>query len=710
MIGETPHEMAELAFKPVAGETGTGLEVVDPIERHRVTLGTSRPVSPKPAATVPFRFPVDETISIETEAITLSSVMLTYVRDSSGEIRASAEHFAAEELPEGTYTIELDAPIKLYLHVDSSVAITTGFEQMQIAFGDETEVSIGARSRHDHPATTITTTTDPADIMQAVAAFSSALKTTTPERSYPTLRGHPPAVELGKQLHIPDGLTPPETGITIELPPTYASIYTVAPLAYYLGADLVPGDQLLVRTDSGFEYTLGARGNLEIDVERLLKHVFFMECLIRTEGLNPVDLHERRAVESAVDIDLDFATLYAMSPAERLEASLNVPFTAIEDHIPEWKLTTHVEPVATSVETLPFLVNDLAVIRTPNGQSATASTGETSAPMGLPAGANESDGFTRSASVDAHSQAVGDTSYVEPEVTESLEQSWVGEGTPIGASKVTTTAYHNRLTRTPNEGDIAITVVCNDTEMDDERGLIDNVYGDRSELPFSVTVRHNLTTDELRSVLAAPADFLHYIGHIDEDGFACADGKLDATTLDSVAVDAFLLNACQSYEQGMALIDAGSIGGIVTLTDVVNSGAVRIGQTLARLLNCGFPLGSALELAKDQSFVGGQYLVIGDSGLAITHVDGGTPYLYEIESQEESFRVETNTFPTTHHGMGTLIVPGIEHDERYYLSSNTIETSELSKTELEQLTARENAPVRIDGKLHWTNDLDVNEI
>lgn len=710
MIEEITHEMVKPAFEPITSETGTGLEVIDPIERNRITLGTSHSVSPEPVTDVPFRFPVDETISIETEAIDLPSVMLAYVRDSTGEVLASAEHFATEQLPEGKYTIELDAPIKLYLRVESSVAITAGFEQMQIAFGDETEVSIGARSRHEHPAAIVTTTADPADVMQAVAAFSSALKTTSPERSYPTLRGHPPTVELGEQLHIPDGLAPPETGIAIELPPTYASIYTIAPLAYYLGADLVPGDQPLVRTDSGFEYLLGAGKDLETDVEQLLKHIFFMECLIRTEGLNPVDLHERRAVESATDIDLDFATLYAMSSAERLETSLNVPFAAIEEHIPEWKLTTHVEPVATSVETLPFLVNDLAVIRTPNGQSAASSTGETSAPMGLSAGTPENDGFTRSASVDAYSQAVGDTSYVEPEVAESFEQSWVGEGTPIGASKVTTTAYHNRLTRTPNEGDITITVVCNDTEMEDERGLVNNVYGNRSDLPFSVTVRHNLTTDELRNVLATPADFFHYIGHIDEDGFACTDSKLDATTLDSVAVDAFLLNACQSYEQGMALIDTGAIGGIVTLTDVVNSGAVRIGQTLARLLNCGFPLGSALELAKDQSFVGGQYLVIGDSGLAITQVDGGTPYLYEIEPQEESFRVETHTFPTTHHGMGTLIVTGIEHEERYYLSSNTIETSKLSETELEQLTARENAPVRIDGKLHWTNDLNISEL
>ena len=103
-------------------------------------------------------------------------------------------------------------------------------------------------------------------VMQAVAAFSSALKTTSAERSYPTLRGHPPTVELGDRLHIPDELSSPETGITIELPATYAAIYAAAPLAYYLGADLVPGEEPLLRTDTGSEYALDAAGDFDVSV------------------------------------------------------------------------------------------------------------------------------------------------------------------------------------------------------------------------------------------------------------------------------------------------------------------------------------------------------------------------------------------------------------------------------------------------------------
>jgi hypothetical protein len=47
-------------------------------------------------------------------------------------------------------------------------------------------------------------TTDAEDVMMAILTFRSALKTTSPERSFPTLRGHPPAIELNDRLEIPD--------------------------------------------------------------------------------------------------------------------------------------------------------------------------------------------------------------------------------------------------------------------------------------------------------------------------------------------------------------------------------------------------------------------------------------------------------------------------------------------------------------------------
>jgi hypothetical protein len=298
--------------------------------------------------------------------------------------------------------------------------------------------------------------------------------------------------------------------------------------------------------------------------------------------------------------------------------------------------------------------------------------------------------------------------YVQPETTESLEQAWVGDGTPLGASKTTIQAFRNRLTRSPAADSIDITVVCNDDAMADERDVVDGVYGTRDELPFEVAVSYDLTVDELRETLTAEGEFFHYIGHIDASGFACADGRLDASSLDEVGPDAFLLNACQSYEQGIALVDAGAIGGIVTLSDVVNSGAVEMGESLARLLNRGFPLGSALDVASDDTAIGSQYVVVGDGSLAIAQPESGVPSVCAVRAVGgDRFELEYRVFPTTARGMGTLVIPHLESVRTHYLSSGTVDTFELSRDELARFLSLGEVPVVVENELRWSGELDV---
>jgi len=699
------------SFEPI--ENGTGIAVVDPIERHRYALTTPEPVASTAVDTDRFRFPVDAAVGIHTAAISLPSVVSVHVRDESGAIVAQAEHFAGEELPHGRYTIELSAPIKLYCRVEGPLTVTADVEGMTIGFGDTTEVAVGARSHHERPAATVTTTTDPEDVMAAISTFGSALKTTSPERSYPTLRGHPPTVELGDELDLA-GLEPPDTNVVIEVPPEYRSIFVVAPLAYYLGARVRPGDEPLLRTGPGREHSLDGPCGFERTVERTLKGTFFLDCLARTEGLYPVTLHEREAVEATLDLDPDFAALYDRSLADRLDAYLDVPFAAVEEHLPEWKLTSHVEPVPTSAETLPFLVDDLAVVRCASTESVTRSTELTFDGGVEAAGTRRGDGFTRSTgtstrSTNSNAGPETDAEFVSPETTDSLEAAWVGEGLPLGASKVSVEAYRNRLDRTPAEGDIDITVVCNDAGMDEERDLIEDAYGDRDELPFDVSLHRDLTTAELEELLSTRTDFLHYIGHVDEGGFECADGELDANTLDSVGVDAFLLNACQSYRQGMALIEGGAIGGIATLTDVLNCEAVQMGRTLAGLLNAGFPLQSALGIARDESIMGDQYLVVGDGGLAIAQPAGIHPNLLDIERKGELFRVDMMVYPASQGGVGGLVTPWVEN-HRYYLSPGSVPAFDLSHNELRDFLALEDSPVKTNGQLSWVTELDINEL
>ncbi|MBX0293615.1 hypothetical protein [Haloarcula nitratireducens] len=678
-----------------------GIEIIDRIERQRYRLHTPSPVSPTPVDADAFHFPVGSAVAIRTSEIVLPTVVPVYVRDAEGNMVAEVKQFEAEAVPDGSYSIDLCTRIKTYLRADAEFEVSVDMEQTRIDFGEPTEVRVGARSRHDRPAATVTTTEDPLDMMAAVETFGSALKTTDPERSYPTLRGHPPALELGDSLDVPSGVERPDTGVHLELPPDLPSIFVAAPLAYYLGASVRPGPSPRLTTDDGFEHALTGPDGYEREVERVLKQLFFLDCLTRTEGYYEIDLHERRAVEPYVD--LDFESLYYRPLAEQVAEYLTVPYDVVEEHVPEWRLTAHVDPVARNAEQLPFVVDDLAIVRTHQPHQKT----QTSVTASVEQEFTRSSDFTRAASAEP---AAVQTDYVEPQSESTLEQAWIGDGVPIGASKLTPEAFKNRLDREAADGDISITVVQNDARMAEERQIADEVYGNREDLPFDITVRENLTTDELADALARQSDFFHYIGHIDADGFTCEDGALDVRTLDSVGVDTFLLNACSSYQQGLGLIDGGAIGGIVTLNEVLNDGAVKIGETVARLLNCGFPLRAALTIARDESILGGQYIVVGDGGITVTQPGSGTPDLLEIEKEGDYFNVEMTAYATDERGLGSILTPFLKEHNSYYLSSGHIDTFSLSKEELGEFLQLEEGPVRISGDVHWSSTLDINSV
>jgi hypothetical protein len=690
-----------LSFEPAADHRG--VEIRDRVERRTYAVATASPVSPTPADPEAFRFPVDSAVSVTTDAIELPTFVATYVRDGDGEMCLEVTDGTDRLLPDGSYDVELSAPMKVYLAIDGALSVSAADDGVRFEFGSETKVRLGARSHHERPAATVTTTENPHDVMAAVSTLGSALKTTSCERSFPTLRGHPPLIELGDRLAVPDELDVPDTGVRIELPPERSYAYVAAPLAFYLGAELVPGTTPRLVTDEGFEHVLGGPRGFEESVARTLKQTFFLDCVTRTEGYYPVELHERQAVER--EVRLDFPALYDAPLAERVEAYLSVPFEVVEPHVPTWKLTTHVEPSPENVASLPFLVDDLAVVRTPEAlgpttQSGTDVVGEL---------ARDGD-FTRSTTESGEPDDA--LPLVEPAQTNSVEQAWLGDHAPVDASKATPTAFQNRLCQETVDDDIEIAVICNDTAMDEERDLAAEVYGSRANLPFDVGVHRDLTTGELRDVLAEETAFLHYIGHIDAEGFACTDGHLDAAEVESVGAEAFILNACQSYDQGMALIEAGSVGGVVTLSDVVNSGAVRVGKTMTRLLNRGFPLRAALSIARSRSLVGNQYIVVGDGNLDVVQTKSGVAVLCAVETgdDEETFELTLESYVSGEGGMGGFFRPRFGDSETYHLTSGEHGPFTLTRDELEMALALENVPMKIDGQFAWSRAVDIDAL
>jgi hypothetical protein len=120
--------------------------------------------------------------------------------------------------------------------------------------------------------------------------------------AFASARGHPPLIERGEQFSVPAEIDPPETDVTLVLPPERKRVYAASSLVYYLGAEVVAGDEPRLIAGN-FECSLDGPDGYEETVNSVLRRTFFLDCLARTERSYEVELYERKRVESMIDID-----------------------------------------------------------------------------------------------------------------------------------------------------------------------------------------------------------------------------------------------------------------------------------------------------------------------------------------------------------------------------------------------------------------------
>lgn len=669
-----------------------GLEVYDSIEQRRLQIETPGSVSFDAIETEQFCFPVDETCRFETDALTFNQLYSVSVHDETGRTEASFDAGETVRLDERTQFVGLSGPMKLYCRIDVPGTIDIGLTSIRIATDRETTIELGARSPHDQPVGTITTPSDIKSLTEAVSALSSSLKTSSPERTWPTLRGHPPLIELGDSFEIPDAVDAPSGDITLTVPREYAAVYAAAPLAFFLGAAVRPGDEPALETPR-FDYPLSSGPAFEDEIAGLLKRFFFLDCLVRTEGVFQYDLLERSALED--DLPFSFAETYDLSLPNRLDRYLEVPIQSIDQHIPRWPLTAHVPAEPDSATLLPYLVNELGIVRESRGRT----------PESIPRPETET-GLVRSTTYRSSSSRPDDSAFVVPSVTdEAVEHAWFGDDIPQRASKATIEAYRNQLDRRERNESIEILLVCNDARMIDEHDLLDGAYGNRADLPFEIRSEFGVESDRLAELLTDGGyDFFHYIGHAVEDGIRCPDGDLDVRTLESVDVGVFFLNACRSYEQGLALTRRGAFGGVSTYADVINEDAVTAGETMARLLNRGFPLRGALEIARTYAGLGDQYLIVGDGSADIAQSDGGTPAIIELDGDADGeFEFAVRSYSTKEFKLGTASASNLESVADRHLSPGVTPNSRVDTEDLQSYLTWTELPVLVDGRLRWND-------
>jgi hypothetical protein len=740
-----PADLAASAVSPhiAKRDGGRGVRIRDPIEGVRIVFSTPTPVETVPIPSEHlgdrFTFPVSTGAAVLTPSLTIPRRANVWVRDAEGSLVAEASNQGGASVPPGRWCLDVDAGVKLYLMVDAGVRIAQHTHETVMTFapngtpgpgegGRPVEVAIGARSYHSRPAGVVTVPRTPEGVMRGLSTFGTALKTLSPERSFPTLRGHPPLLQFGEEFAASEGITTMETGVTLTVPASYDHVYPLASLAYYLGADVRPGPPAIHA--AGREYSLSevdasARvaayrpepldpeplARYETAVRDVFRHLFVLDTTVRTVGYYDIPLAERREIEDHLPISLDAA--YHAPLAERTAAYLAVPPSVTASAWPRWRLTATAPATADTARYLPFLADDLAMVRT----SPAADYDETVDGAGaIPVGDTRGDGTLRRVVRSTFGGWEEDDDIISvPSAPESLTQTWIGKGIPRGASKATLQSYARQISRkTPTEDDarISVAVVCNDPEMREELSVSD-IYGARDLLTFDIE-RYELTDQEtLARVFESDLDFVHYIGHVEESGMQCSDGYLSADSLEDVGVESFFLNACRSYRPGQMLVDKGALAGVVTLADVLNKSATLVGSTLARILNAGYPLQLAVDVLGEDLFSAHQYIVVGNGNAELVKAASGTPVLLEVEDAPRGqFDVTFSAYPSHSQGLGSFYVPYIANNRKAYLNTGTLDTFRVTADELEEALTLEDVPMRIPGipGLCWSDEMGAADI
>jgi len=407
----------------------------------------------------------------------------------------------------------------------------------------------------------------------------------------------------------------------------------------------------------------------------MVQRLFYLDCLVRR--LNP-----ESDPELLEQCSLDPEAVRSLSPAGRLERYLSTPAEPVEAAMPEWHLTTHTQPSLARARCLPFLLDKLSVIYLSECSEV-----------------DRCDLLEKTLSDSYTRGAAEKTAMVEPKGGVGRVHGWLAPGTPIDAFKTTPRAYENRYRYRSKETDrLQLSVVLNDMDMSDERSTVSEIYR-AADLPMNVTVTDQLTTAELAEVFESENDFVHFIGHCEDDGLCCPDGNLSLATLSESRTRTFFLNACGSYQQGLELIEQGSVAGAVTFADVLDSHAAMVGSAFARLLSNGFSIQRALQLARRRIMMSKDYAVVGDGTYAL--LPGPTdPVVVQVSEASSGYNLTCEVM--TPQGAGESYT--MPFDGEMALNGTETKHSVSAETLVETLKSN-SVPVIFDGDFHWSEDL-----
>jgi len=683
---------------------------------------------------------VETTVSGTVEELGLPSVFVSGVEVGRERHWEFGDTTGTRALPAAPHLLSAASAVGLFVRFDGPARLVRG-DKLAVRFEEPTPVSIGFYSRENTPDASIAVPETPTGVASALSLASATTTDTSPDRTWPTRRHHPPSIEIGGLERLPATLRDrrPDTGVELLLPSDLRYLFTAAPLAYYLGAEVctVPDASPRLVFDDG-EEPLGTLPAFQRRTASVLRRVFWLDCVARGAGPHGGDL----AVADTFDtLGLDAARLYEAPLAERLRTYLDVPFDDVAGRFPEWHLGMYVEPTYDHVETLPHLLANLPHVFLPSAEpmdkpeflQRTMADGFSKPTQGAAhtaaARGDEPTTSDESTENDGDSGADDDTTYrvrrevssvdlVDPELGPARNHGWLAGGVPIDVFKSFPAAYENR-DRYHGEGETPMSVVAvvvdrdtpmlaapdgDDAAMRDEHDAAVAHYRERApKLNAEVEIAENVTTAELARIFEDGHDLVHYIGHRDDDGLECADGALSTESLSASNARTFFLNACGSYPEGKQLIQKGSVAGGVTFEKVGDEEAAQVGTAFARMMMHGFSIERAVKKARKQLTTPKDYAVVGDGTYVLTQSDTLVPpdIWLSCPDGDESMIVTRHGSPARTGGRVTSYF-----DAGCYRLWGSQRLGKPDKQELKQYLDIVDSPIIYNGKLCWSRELE----
>ncbi len=648
----------------------------------------------------------DVSVSGTVERLAFPRAYLYLRRVDDGRRRKFDEECSEMRLESGSHLLRVSSNLYVYVRFDGSGTLTRADDEtISLQFDEPTPVTIRFQSSVDWSEGQITIRPRPEDVATVLPLLSSTIRRQNPDRTWPNVRDDPPGIRLGQSLDVPAEYREEydETAVELLVPPSLDYLFTASPLVYYLGATVSLRDNVEPTLDlDGRATRLGTLPEFQHNVASLLRRVFYLDCLAREAGPHG----ERHSLSHHLaELGLDADWLYEASIAERVSAYLDAPFESVTEEFPEWNLSVYVEPSFEHVETLPYLLETLPFVFLPESEDLTKAEWITlSMDDSYEHGGEEAvvrepaaDTFTRL------QREISNVDLVKPVLGPSRYHGWLADDVPIDVFKIFPEAYENRA-RYFDDSPISVVAVLNNANMREEHDLAVERYERRAEeLNFDITVRENITSAELARVFEARNDFVHFIGHSDEQGLECSDGFLSVSSVSESNTQTFFLNACGSYHEGVGLVRKGSVAGGVTFEAVTDKQAAEVGTTFARLMTLGYSLERGLDKARQQVMTPKDYAVVGDGTHVLTQAESIVPPNISLKRTGSTYRLSIDQNAPSQKG-GKAQERFDSSGGSYHLATHD-RTYRMTRDELLSSLDLISNPVLFEGELYWSDEL-----